>query len=194
MLATRDEAAGQAIASPLAGGEISPGAVAVKHYGNGPSQCAGIGTRWHHVAMPYCELCDMELAFCVHGMPVKPPVNTFTHAKATFAAFGEVDPDRAAMVERIKADWLRQNPAPEADVAPYWAKYQQVFSPDGLDACEPQLLKDFANSRVGAAPGNMSGFKSAWNDMARRPQLTALGTPCAICSTARARSRIASPN
>lgn len=115
--------------------------------------------------MPYCELCDMELAFCVHGMPVKPPVNTFTHAKATFAALGEVDPDRAAMVQRIKADWLRQNPAPEADVAPYWAKYQQVFSPDGLDACEPQLLKDFANSRVGAAPGNMSGFNSAWNEM-----------------------------
>lgn len=107
----------------------------------------------------------MEMAFCVHGMPVKPAVPTAAMAKATFVALGEVDHARAHLVDRIKSRWLRENPAPTADVAPYWALYQHVFSPEGLQSSDPQLLKDFANSRVGAAPGNMSGFNQAWNEM-----------------------------
>ncbi len=50
-------------------------------------------------------------------------------------------------------------------MAPYWRRYQEIFSAAGLWACNPQDLKDFANNDIGARPGNMSVFNSAWNEM-----------------------------
>ena len=64
-----------------------------------------------------------------------------------------------------KSEFLSKEPDPEPSVAPYWEKYQEVFSAPGLAVANPQDLKDFANSNVGANPGNMSVFNDAWNAM-----------------------------
>lgn len=76
----------------------------------------------------------------------------------------------------LKVDYLRSEPDFDPGVAEYWAKYQEVFSKDGLWSCDPQVLKDFANSNTGAHPGNQSVFNAAWNEM---------GTPAAAESTRR---------
>lgn len=115
--------------------------------------------------MTFCDFCDMELAFCVHGMPAPKSTFSLDDTKAIFEQRGAVDPDRRSWVEKLKAEFLRKNPEPQPDVAAYWAKYQRVFSPEGLHSCDPQLLKNFANSGVGASPGNMSVFNDAWNQM-----------------------------
>ena len=72
---------------------------------------------------------------------------------------------RRARVEALKAEFLEAQPSLADDVVAYWAHYQEVFSREGLRACRPRDLKDFANSDVGARPGNMSVFNSAWNEM-----------------------------
>lgn len=74
-------------------------------------------------------------------------------------------PRRREQVETLKATFLARNPEPLGEVADYWARYQQIFSPAGLAICAPRDLKDFANSEVGARPGNMSVFNTAWNEL-----------------------------
>ncbi|HEY3924652.1 MAG TPA: hypothetical protein VGL75_08820 [Acidothermaceae bacterium] len=76
-----------------------------------------------------------------------------------------MDPQRLAYVAELKAKFLRRHPDPQPAVGPYWARYQMVFSEEGLRTGAPQDLKDFANSDVGARPGNMSVFNRAWNDL-----------------------------
>jgi hypothetical protein len=78
---------------------------------------------------------------------------------------GDVDPAKLARTNELKAEFLRREPEPVPNVAPYWAKYQKVFSASGLRLADPQDLKDFANSNVGANPGNMSVFNEAWKEM-----------------------------
>ena len=73
--------------------------------------------------------------------------------------------DRRDLVETLKATFLARHPEPLGEVADYWARYQQIFSCEGLHSCAPRQLKDFANSEVGARPGNMSVFNTAWNDL-----------------------------
>lgn len=73
-------------------------------------------------------------------------------------------------MEALKREFLKQRPAQDSDVAPYWDKRQRVFSAEGLWQCNPQDLKDFADNSIGANPGNMAVFNNAWND---------LGTPAA---------------
>lgn len=78
---------------------------------------------------------------------------------------GDVDPGKLARVNELKAEFLKREPEPEPNVASYWAKYQQIFSAEGLPAAHPRDLKDFANSSVGANPGNMSVFNESWNQL-----------------------------
>lgn len=75
---------------------------------------------------------------------------------------GDVDPARRALVEERKAEFLRLYPDPE-DTADYWAKYQRIFSAEGLPHADPLDLKAFANNGVGARIGNMSVFNTEWN-------------------------------
>ncbi|CCK28470.1 hypothetical protein BN159_4091 [Streptomyces davaonensis JCM 4913] len=103
-----------------------------------------------------------------HREPVAPQrsqVHSFSDLKARFPKPEDVDPARLARVARLKAQYLADKPGFDPDVAAYWSKYQQVFSPEGLWTCDPRVLKDFANSEVGARPGNQATFNSAWNDM-----------------------------
>ncbi|MGB3764529.1 MAG: hypothetical protein WA966_15045 [Ornithinimicrobium sp.] len=77
----------------------------------------------------------------------------------------DVDAATRERVERLKVDLAGTYPVFDERVAAFWAHYQQVFSEEGLWACDPQDLKDFANDPTGAEPGNMSGFNIAWNTM-----------------------------
>ena len=91
--------------------------------------------------------------------------NSFSDMKARFPRPQDVDPAVLARVAALKAEFLHTTPEPDPRVAPYWATYQQVFSREGLSTCDPQLLKDFANSEVGAHSGNQATFNSAWNEL-----------------------------
>lgn len=92
-------------------------------------------------------------------------VDTFAAARKRFPGPGQVDPARLERVERFKRDFLTRRPEPLPEVAAYWRRYQEVFSQDGLRVCDPQDLKDFANTEIGARPGNMAMFNTAWNNM-----------------------------
>lgn len=95
----------------------------------------------------------------------KVPRPTLGDIKKGFPKPGDVDPGKLARVNELKAEFLKREPEPEPNVASYWAKYQQIFSAEGLPAAHPRDLKDFANSNVGANPGNMSVFNESWNQL-----------------------------
>lgn len=111
-----------------------------------------------------CEQCGYEW---LRGEPErqKVPLPTLEDIKKRFPKPGDVDPQKLARANKLKVEFLEREPEPDPNVAPYWAKYQQVFSADGLTRANPQDLKDFANSNIGANPGNMSVFNEAWNEM-----------------------------
>lgn len=90
---------------------------------------------------------------------------SFAALRASFPKPEDVDPERLERVNRLKARYLALKPDFDPRVAAYWSKYQGVFTPKGLRACNPQVLKDFANFEIGARPGNQATFNSAWNDM-----------------------------
>ena len=95
--------------------------------------------------------------------PVKVSLPTLDEIRGRFPKPGDVEPERIERAAQLKDEFLRLQPAPELEVGPYWAKYQRVFGAEGLPACDPQDLKDFANANIGANPGNMSVFNDAWN-------------------------------
>lgn len=104
-----------------------------------------------------------------HGEPVAPrspakePTRSFRDLRSRFPGPEDVEPYHRARADRLKAEFLSITPDFAPEVAVYWAKYQEIFSPAGLWACDPRVLKDFANSEVGARPGNQATFNSAWN-------------------------------
>ncbi|MHA7222987.1 hypothetical protein ACX80S_11780 [Arthrobacter sp. RHLT1-20] len=111
-----------------------------------------------------CEHCGHEW---LRGEPARQPIPrpTLEDIKKRFPKPGDVDPVKLARANELKAEFLEQEPEPEPNVAPYWAKYQHVFSAEGMPKANPLDLKGFANSNVGANPGNMSVFNGAWNEM-----------------------------
>ncbi|MDT3725407.1 hypothetical protein ROS62_11070 [Streptomyces sp. DSM 41972] len=108
------------------------------------------GFEWEHGGLP---------------SPQKQTHRSFEALKARFPKPEDVDPERLERVARLKAQYLAVKPDLDSRVAAYWSQYQEIFAPDGLRTCNPQVLKDFANSEIGARPGNQATFNSAWNDM-----------------------------
>ena len=96
---------------------------------------------------------------------VKPVIDTFGTLRERFPKPSNVDPAVLARAQSLKSTFLQRQPQPRPEVAPYWRRYQQIFSPAGLAVTDPQALKDFANSNIGANPGNMSVFNAAWHQM-----------------------------
>ncbi len=90
---------------------------------------------------------------------------TLSEIRARFPQPGDVEPALLDRAQKLKARFLSDVPEPDPRVAPYWSKYQEAFSAQGLPSVHPQTLKDFANSNIGANPGNMSVFNDAWNEM-----------------------------
>ena len=94
-----------------------------------------------------------------------PDRQTTADHRAAFEARFRVTPRRAAAVDALKQTYLEKHPHIDDDVEEYWARYQEIFSPEGLESCDPRDLKDFANNETGAHPGNMSVFNTAWNEL-----------------------------
>ncbi|WP_371593897.1 hypothetical protein [Streptomyces virginiae] len=109
--------------------------------------------------------CGYEWEHREPTVPHRDPLRSFQDLKTRFPNAEDVDREQLERVTRLKEQYLAVKPALDPDVAAYWSKYQQIFSPDGLWTCDPRTLKDFANSEVGARPGNQATFNSAWNDM-----------------------------
>lgn len=111
-----------------------------------------------------CEQCGHEW---LRGepAPVRVALPTLEVLRSRFPKPGDVSPERLARAAALKAEFLRREPEPDPAVAPYWAKYQAVFSAEHLPTAQPQDLKDFANSNIGANPGNMSVFNDEWNQI-----------------------------
>ncbi|MFF4561300.1 hypothetical protein [Streptomyces sp. NPDC001435] len=103
-----------------------------------------------------------------HGEPTDPkkqPSRSISDLKARFQKPEDVEPGVLERANRLKAQFLATRPSLDPEVAAYWEKYQQIFSREGLRTGDPKALKDFANSDVGAHPGNQSMFNAAWNAM-----------------------------
>ena len=115
-----------------------------------------------------CRRCGNEW---IRGEAVsaKPRLPTLAEIKARFPQPDDVEPAVLERAQKLKARFLADVPEPDARVAPYWTKYQHAFSADGIWQVDPQVLKDFANSNVGANPGNMSVFNDAWNEVGSEP-------------------------
>ncbi|MFC9595411.1 hypothetical protein ACFTUC_37140 [Streptomyces sp. NPDC056944] len=109
--------------------------------------------------------CGFEWEHREPVVPQKNPLRSFGELKSRFPKAEDVDPEQVERVTRLKDQYLAGKPDLDPAVADYWAKYQRIFSPDGLWTCDPRVLKDFANSEVGARPGNQATFNSAWNEM-----------------------------
>jgi hypothetical protein len=114
-----------------------------------------------------CRRCNYQWK---HGEPTAAPATTkaafsFDEVKARFPKPDDVAPKILARADRLKSDFLRHSTGAAPAIAPYWTKYQQAFSRQGLWECDPKLLKDFANSDIGAHPGNQATFNKAWNAM-----------------------------
>lgn len=111
-----------------------------------------------------CGECGHEW---LRGEPAQQKIQlpSLDEIKRRFPKPEDVDPRKLARANELKAEFLRREPEPVLNVAPYWTRYQQVFSAEGLPKADPRDLKDFANSNIGANPGNMSVFNEAWNVM-----------------------------
>ncbi len=113
-----------------------------------------------------CQLCGHEW---FHGaQPVRPgrrKTMSYTEARAAFPGPEDVPPAARARANQLKAAFLDARPMPDPEVASFWSRYQRAFSADGLPEADPGTLKFFANTDVGAHPGNMSVFNRGWNEL-----------------------------
>lgn len=113
------------------------------------AQCSACDFEWDHGEVKVVDPKQATSSVILHGRFPKPE---------------DVTPEARERAERLKAKFLSTvHGEPHPTVAPYWAKYQRVFSAEGLATCDPQDLKDFANLDVGGNLGNMSIFNTAWN-------------------------------
>src|SRR5688500_3908407 len=83
-------------------------------------------------------------------------------AKAHFPTEDDLTDAVRTRVAELKRRFLVRQPEADPAVAPYWRRYQHIFSAEGLPTARPADLKAFANNRIGANPGNMSVFNDAW--------------------------------
>lgn len=114
-----------------------------------------------------CRRCDYAWD---HGEPVsespRPASLSAITLRARFPKAGDVQPAAGERATVLKRQFLAEVSAdPDPKVAPFWAKYQYVFSEAGLPEADPKDLKAFANDPTGVYVGFMTGFNNAWNKM-----------------------------
>jgi hypothetical protein len=111
----------------------------------------------------HCEDCGHEwLRGEARRDPGRPAVQTFESLHAAFPTPTAVRPDVRERVELLRADFLLTRREPDPDVEKFRARYQELFSREGLATAPAEELYEFANSDVVASAGNMSGFNRAW--------------------------------
>jgi hypothetical protein len=113
-----------------------------------------------------CDTCAFEFSYGV-ALPVVTSSNrTLDDVLRQFPKSADVSVGDRERAEALKSEFLRDVlPVPDPKVAPYWSKYQQVFSAEGLPLAAAADLKSFANDSTGVNPGNMSVFNTAWNSL-----------------------------
>lgn len=83
-------------------------------------------------------------------------------ARQRFPSAAAVTPEQWRKVEALRAEFLGEFPRPDPEAGRYRDVYRQAFEADALPYVQPTALKDFANSKVVARPGNMSRFNDEW--------------------------------
>lgn len=83
-------------------------------------------------------------------------------ARQRFPGPDAVTPEQWRRVEALRAEFLAEFPRPDPEAGRYRDVYRQAFQADALPYVQPTALKDFANSKVVARPGNMSRFNDEW--------------------------------
>ena len=111
----------------------------------------------------HCEACGHEwLRGEARRDPGRPAVRTIDSLHAAFPRVLDVRPDVRERVEMLVSDFQLDHRGPHPEVVDYRAKYQQLFSREGLASASPDDLLEFANTDTVANPGNMSGLNRAW--------------------------------
>ena len=111
-----------------------------------------------------CRGCDFQWIYGEPREVEQPRVATSTLLRGRFPKIEGVEPSMRERAEGLKRQYLetvRRDPDPR--VAPYWAKYQWIFSAQGLPSADPADLKAFANDPTGVYSGIMTEFNKAWN-------------------------------
>ncbi|GAA4939098.1 hypothetical protein EV188_101997 [Actinomycetospora succinea] len=91
------------------------------------------------------------------------PLEDVGTARARFTATADqVTPERWRILEGLRREFLSDFPHPDEEAGRYRDVYRQAFEADALPYTTPVALKDFANSKVVARPGNMSRFNDEW--------------------------------
>lgn len=94
--------------------------------------------------------------------PARPAVQSIDTLRAEFPTAADVRPDVRERVLALQTDFLMREYEPDPEVEAYRAKYQQLFTAEGLADASPADLEHFANSNTVAGPGRLDGFNRAW--------------------------------
>jgi hypothetical protein len=116
---------------------------------------AGFDCERHQAS--WCSLCKPQLS------AVEPP--TLTQVRARFPTPDLVRVSTRRRVEELKARYMQLQPAPDPAAARFRAKYQQLFSSEGLPQCSPADIWMFLTSTVLADPGNRGAIYGTWKEL-----------------------------
>jgi hypothetical protein len=94
--------------------------------------------------------------------PGRPAVRTIDSLHAAFPTVLDVRPDVRERVAMLVSEFQLDHPQPDPEVADYRARFQPLFTREGLPTATPEDLLDFATTDTVASPGNMSGLTRAW--------------------------------
>jgi hypothetical protein len=94
--------------------------------------------------------------------PGRPAVRTIDSLHAAFPTVLDVRPDVRERVAMLVSEFQLDHPQPDPEVADYRARFQPLFTREGLPTASPEDLLDFVTTDTVASPGNMSGLTRAW--------------------------------
>jgi hypothetical protein len=94
--------------------------------------------------------------------PGRPAVQTIDSLHAAFPTPLDVRFDVRERVSTLIADFNSEHGKADPEVAEYRARYQELFSREGLPSASPEDLLNFALTDTIAGAGNMSGLNRAW--------------------------------
>ncbi|SFE53977.1 hypothetical protein [Blastococcus tunisiensis] len=111
----------------------------------------------------HCDDCGNEwLRGEARRDPGRPAVRTIDSLHAAFPTTLDVRPDVRERVALLASEFQLEHRGPLPEHEDYRAKYQQLFSREGLPDATPEDLLEFAVTDTVAGAGNMSGLTRAW--------------------------------
>jgi hypothetical protein len=111
----------------------------------------------------HCNDCGTEwLRGEARRDPGRPAVQTIDSLHAAFPTTLDVRFDVRERVSTLIADFNTEHRKTDPEVEEYRARYQELFSREGLRGASPEDLLAFALTDTIAGAGNMSGLNRAW--------------------------------